>query len=95
MVKKQCALGHRGKRAVAAKRYARKVIVSANAADHCVDALCCLGWGCHDGAAICRDPYQSCEQVPLTARDALLYELDIDAFLRPVLRALSIRPNEP
>ena len=46
-------------------------------------------------AAICRDPYQSCEQVPLTARDALLYELDIDAFLRPVLRALSIRLDEP
>ena len=46
-------------------------------------------------AAICRDHHQSCDRVPLTASEALLYELDLDAFLQPVLRALSIRRDEP
>jgi hypothetical protein len=46
-------------------------------------------------AAICRDPHQSCERVPLTAREALLHELDLAAFLQPILRAASIRREEP
>ena len=40
MVNVKAALRHRGKRTIAAKRYARKVIVRANAAD---DHLCILG----------------------------------------------------
>jgi len=46
-------------------------------------------------AAICRDPYQLCERVSLTAREVLLHDLDLAAFLKPILRAASIRSEGP
>lgn len=46
-------------------------------------------------AALCRDPYQCCERVSLTPREALLHYLDLAAFLKAILRAASIRPEEP
>jgi hypothetical protein len=54
-----------------------------------------VDYGDGEFAAICRDPHQSCERVPLAALDALLYELDLAAFLRPILRAISIRQEAP
>jgi hypothetical protein len=46
-------------------------------------------------AAICRDQHQSCDRVPLTVREALVHELDLASFLRPILLAISIRREEP
>lgn len=46
-------------------------------------------------AAICRDPYHSCERVALTARETLLHELDLEAFLHAILRATFIRRDRP
>jgi len=46
-------------------------------------------------AAICRDHHQPCERVPLTAKEALVHDLDLAAFLQPILRALGIRREEP
>jgi hypothetical protein len=46
-------------------------------------------------AAICRDHHLSCERVPLTAKEALVHDLDLAAFLQPILRALGIRLEEP
>jgi hypothetical protein len=45
--------------------------------------------------AICRDPHRVCPDVPLLAKEALLHELDLSAFLRPVLAAASIRMETP
>ena len=46
-------------------------------------------------AAICRDHHLSCERVSLTAKEALVHDLDLAAFLQPILRALGIRREEP
>jgi hypothetical protein len=46
-------------------------------------------------AAICRDHHLSCERVPLTAKEALVHDLDLPAFLQPILRALGIKLEEP
>lgn len=54
-----------------------------------------VDYGDGEFAAICRDPYQSCERVSLTAREALLHELDLAGFLQPILRAASIRHEQP
>jgi hypothetical protein len=60
---------------------------------------CCprkiVDYGDGEFAALCRDPHQSCERVSLAAREALLHELNLAAFLQPVLRALSIRHEGP
>jgi hypothetical protein len=45
--------------------------------------------------AICRDPHKICPEVSLVAKEALLHELDLSAFLRPVLAAASIRMETP
>jgi hypothetical protein len=54
-----------------------------------------VDYGDGEFAAICRDPHQSCERVPLTAKEALLHELDLAGFLQPILRAASIRHEQP
>ena len=54
-----------------------------------------VDYGDGEFAALCRDPHQSCERVSLTAKDALLHELDLAAFLQPILRAASIRHEPP
>jgi hypothetical protein len=45
--------------------------------------------------AICRNLPKICLDVPLTAKEALLHELDLFAFLKPVLHASSIRSEAP
>ena len=54
-----------------------------------------VDYGDGEFAALCRDPHESCERVSLTARDALLHELDLAGFLQPILRAASIRHEQP
>ncbi|MCC6362982.1 MAG: helix-turn-helix transcriptional regulator [Bryobacterales bacterium] len=44
-------------------------------------------------AAICQDPHQRCERVPLTRREAIIHSLDLAGFLVPVLRGAAIRPQ--
>lgn len=44
-------------------------------------------------AAICQDPHQRCERVPLTRREAIIHSLDLAGFLEPVLRGAAIRPQ--
>ena len=51
-------------------------------------------YGNGEFAAICRDPHQCCERVSLTPREAMLHYLDLAAFLKAILRAASIRPEE-
>ena len=48
-----------------------------------------VDYGDGEFAALCRDQHESCERVPLTAREALVHELDLGSFLQPVLQALS------
>jgi hypothetical protein len=45
--------------------------------------------------AICRHPHKLCERIPLTAREALVYELDIASFLKPIAQTLGLRWQEP
>ena len=54
-----------------------------------------VDYGDGEFAALCRDPHESCERVSLTAREALLHELDLASFLQPILRAASIRHEQP
>jgi hypothetical protein len=54
-----------------------------------------VDYGDGEFAALCRVPHESCERVSLTARDALLHELDLAGFLQPILRAASIRHEQP
>jgi hypothetical protein len=54
-----------------------------------------VDYGDGEFAALCRDQHESCERVPLTAREALVHELDLGSFLQPILEALSIRREEP
>jgi hypothetical protein len=42
-------------------------------------------------AAICRHPHKLCEDVTLSARDALVHRLDIEAALMPLASALTVR----
>jgi hypothetical protein len=42
-------------------------------------------------AAVCRHPHKLCEDVPLSAKDALVHRLDLDAALRPLANALAVR----
>jgi hypothetical protein len=50
-----------------------------------------VDYGDGEFAAICRDPHDPCERIALATREALLHELDLGAFLQPILRAASIR----
>ena len=54
-----------------------------------------IAYGDGEFAALCRDPYQCCERVALTPREAVLHDLDLAAFLKAILRAVAIRPEEP
>ena len=42
-------------------------------------------------AAVCRHPHKLCEDVTLSAKDALVHRLDIDAALTPLASALAVR----
>ena len=42
-------------------------------------------------AAVCRHPHQFCEDVTLSAKDALVHRLDIEAALTPLASALAVR----
>lgn len=52
-----------------------------------------VDYGDGEFVAICRDPHDPCERIPLARREALLHELDLGAFLQPILRATSIRQS--
>jgi hypothetical protein len=54
-----------------------------------------VDYGDGEFAAICRDPYKSCDRIPLSPRDALLHDLDLASFLKPILQVASIRPEAP
>jgi hypothetical protein len=54
-----------------------------------------IDYGNGEWAAICRDERKICNRVSLTPKEALLHELDLAAFIRPVLEAASIRPDAP
>ena len=42
-------------------------------------------------SAICRHPHKLCAAVPLAPKDALVYTLDVDAFVRPMTGVLCLR----
>ena len=54
-----------------------------------------VDYGNGDFAAICRDPYEICERVPLTERDVLLQQLDVAGFTRMLAGPLGIRWQQP
>ena len=54
-----------------------------------------VDYGDGEFAAICRDPYQICEKVPLTRRDVLLQELEVASFARMLAGPLGIRWQQP
>ena len=54
-----------------------------------------VDYGNGDFAAICRDPYEICERVPLTGRDVLLQQLDVAGFTRMLAGPLGIRWQQP
>lgn len=54
-----------------------------------------VDYGNGDFAAICRDPYETCERVTLTQRDVLLQQLDIASIARALAGPLGVRWQEP
>jgi hypothetical protein len=54
-----------------------------------------VDYGNGEYAAVCRDPYKLCEDVPLTQRDVLLHQLDIASFTRVLAGPLGIRRQTP
>lgn len=54
-----------------------------------------VDYGDGEFAAICRDPHKRCEDLPLKVPEALLHELDLAGFLKPVLHAASIQAESP
>lgn len=54
-----------------------------------------VDYGDGDYAAICRDPYQICERVPLTHPDVLLQRLDVAGFAKMLAGPLGIRWQDP
>ena len=54
-----------------------------------------VDYGNGEFAAICRDPYEVCERVPLTQRDLLLQQLDVASFTRMLAGPLGIRWQQP
>jgi hypothetical protein len=62
-------------------------------AGHCPRRI--VDYGDGQFAAICRDPHEICERVPLTPRDVLLYELDIASFTKSLAGPLAIRCQQP
>lgn len=51
--------------------------------------------GAGEYVAICRDVPKLCLDVPLTAKEALIHELDLSAFLKPILNAGYVRAEAP
>jgi hypothetical protein len=58
-------------------------------AGHCPRRI--VDYGDGQFAAICRDPHEICERVPLTQRDVLLQEIDIASFTKSLAGPLAIR----
>jgi hypothetical protein len=54
-----------------------------------------VNYGNGEFAAICRDPYEICERVPLTQRDVLLQQLDVASFTGMLAGPLGIRWQQP
>jgi hypothetical protein len=54
-----------------------------------------VDYGDGEFAALCRDPYQICERVPLTQRDVLLQELEVASFAKTLAGPLGIRWQGP
>lgn len=54
-----------------------------------------VDYGDGEFAALCRDPYQICERVPLTQRDVLVQELEVASFARMLAGPLGIRWQGP
>jgi len=54
-----------------------------------------VDYGDGEFAALCRDPYQICERVPLTQRDVLLQELEVASFAKMLAGPLGIRWQGP
>jgi hypothetical protein len=54
-----------------------------------------VDYGNGDYAAICRDPHEICERVPLTTRDVLAQRLDLASFTRMLAGPLSIQWQQP
>jgi hypothetical protein len=54
-----------------------------------------VDYGNGEFAAICRDPYEICERVPLTQRDVLLQQLDVASFTGMLAGPLAIRWQQP
>src|SRR5690242_9742409 len=52
---------------------------------------------CGDGsfAAICRHPHGLCDNKVLAASDALVHQLDISSFFKPVVQTLGLRWQQP
>jgi hypothetical protein len=50
-----------------------------------------VDYGDGELAALCRDQYRSCARVPLTLREALVSEVDLDALMGAVLAAAGIQ----
>jgi hypothetical protein len=62
------------------------------------DADCPRGivdYGNGSFVAICRHPHRLCEDKVLTASDALIHELDLASFFKPVAQALGLRWQQP
>jgi hypothetical protein len=62
-------------------------------AGHCPRRI--VDYGDGQFAAICRDPHEICERVPLTRRDVLLQELDIASLTKSLAGPLGIRCQQP
>lgn len=50
-----------------------------------------VNYGDDEVAAICQDPHRICPDLSLSVKDALLYELDLFGFIKPVLEAAGVR----
>jgi|SRR5579883_20310 hypothetical protein len=61
---------------------------------HSRDADCprrIIDYGDGTFAAICRHPHQLCDRLPLAQKDALIHRLDVEALVRLMAAALSVR----
>jgi len=54
-----------------------------------------VDYGNGEYAAICRDPYKLCADIPLTRSDVLLQQMDVGSFTRMLAGPLGIRWQEP
>ncbi len=54
-----------------------------------------VDYGNGEYAALCGDPYQRCERVPLTRKDVLVQELDLASFSRVLAEPLGVHWRTP